>query len=287
MRLTLCVNNDLVGCYALNLMMRRFGGKHEIAVMLSDRIMRKPEPYVPALDVLQFFERDLVQRLFPLLEGRTRRNAPWLGFNEIARYYDVPVQVVPKINEGGLAQFKAAKPDVIISSRYGYLFKHPDFFTLPTHGILNIHSGILPRYRGTMPTFRTMLAGDREIGITLHRITDAGIDTGDVVDIRRRAVEPSRSMLWHVLSLYPLAAGMAEDAVAALAAGKPLPVLPQKEEDARYFSFPEQEEIAAFEARGFKIMDREEYNLWLAAFQGDDTVTMPGLEKDAARRAVA
>ena len=72
---------------------------------------------------------------------------------------------------------------------------------------------------------------------------------------------------------------MAEDAVAALAKGKPLNVLPQKEEEAQYFSFPEQEDIRAFETRGFRLLDREEYNGWLAAFQGDTSVVMPGLQE--------
>ncbi|SHL48745.1 methionyl-tRNA formyltransferase [Pseudonocardia thermophila] len=51
--------------------------------------------------------------------------------------------------------------------------------------IVNIHGGPLPGYRGLPVVAATfaILRGEREYGVTLHRV-DAGIDTGPVVDRR-------------------------------------------------------------------------------------------------------
>jgi methionyl-tRNA formyltransferase len=50
----------------------------------------------------------------------------------------------------------------------------------PTHGCLNIHASLLPRWRGAAPIHRALLAGDDETGITIMQM-DKGLDTGDML----------------------------------------------------------------------------------------------------------
>ena len=58
--------------------------------------------------------------------------------------------------------------------------------------MLNIHSGRLPKYRGMMPTFWQLLAGEREATITVHEMVprlDAGAVLGKVeFPLRERTV---------------------------------------------------------------------------------------------------
>jgi methionyl-tRNA formyltransferase len=56
----------------------------------------------------------------------------------------------------------------------------PEVFGAPKWGILNLHAGRLPRYRGRAPISWALINGEREIGITVHRM-NAGIDSGDIV----------------------------------------------------------------------------------------------------------
>lgn len=51
---------------------------------------------------------------------------------------------------------------------------------IPARGCLNIHPSLLPRWRGAAPIERTLLAGDRETGITIMQM-DAGLDTGEIL----------------------------------------------------------------------------------------------------------
>lgn len=55
-----------------------------------------------------------------------------------------------------------------------------DIFELPVYGILNLHCGKLPQYRGRAPICRTIMNGDKELYLTLHKI-DEGVDSGDIL----------------------------------------------------------------------------------------------------------
>lgn len=270
MRITLCANKDLIGCYALNMFLEALCPEHEVTVFLSDRLMRDTSAHQPELDLLQFFERDLlVDTLFPLLDANPPQNPEWLTFEGLAARYNVSIEVVKRINSPeGIERFRETRPDLIVSVRYGYVFKEA-IIGLPTYGILNLHSGILPNFRGTMSTFRAMWSGAPQAGISMHWVPDAGIDVGDVVGIRKVDIEPGRSMLSHLMSLYPLACNMAVEAVSALERGETLPAMPQNEAEAQYFTFPTSEEIAEFHAKGFEMVSREEYNNWIQRFSAE------------------
>jgi len=60
----------------------------------------------------------------------------------------------------------------------------------PTHGCVNIHASILPRWRGAAPIQRSIQAGDTETGVCLMKM-DEGLDTGGVYQERRTPIEPT------------------------------------------------------------------------------------------------
>jgi len=55
-----------------------------------------------------------------------------------------------------------------------------DVFNAPRYGILNLHCGQLPEYRGRAPISRTIMDGRDSLYMTLHKI-DAGVDSGDIL----------------------------------------------------------------------------------------------------------
>lgn len=68
--------------------------------------------------------------------------------------------------------------DILLSCRYGLLA--PALFAAPRLGAVNVHSSLLPAYRGIHPVSWALVDGRDRTGVTLHRI-DAGADTGDVL----------------------------------------------------------------------------------------------------------
>ena len=71
------------------------------------------------------------------------------------------------------------RPDVMIVVAYGLLLPQR-VLDIPTHGCLNIHGSLLPRWRGAAPIHRAVLAGDTQTGVTIMQM-EAGLDTGPMI----------------------------------------------------------------------------------------------------------
>lgn len=71
----------------------------------------------------------------------------------------------------------AQHPDVIVVAAYGMILPQ-EVLDIPTHGCLNLHASLLPRWRGAAPIQRAILAGDTQVGVCLMKMEE-GLDTGD------------------------------------------------------------------------------------------------------------
>ncbi|MGR3316333.1 methionyl-tRNA formyltransferase [Roseovarius indicus] len=77
------------------------------------------------------------------------------------------------------AAFDALKADVAVVVAYGLILPQA-VLDMPTHGCLNIHASLLPRWRGAAPIHRAIMAGDAETGVCIMQM-EAGLDTGPVL----------------------------------------------------------------------------------------------------------
>ena len=74
---------------------------------------------------------------------------------------------------------RLSKVDVLVVAAYGMILPE-DIINRPTYGSINVHTSLLPRWRGAAPIQRAIEAGDKETGITIMQM-DAGLDTGDIL----------------------------------------------------------------------------------------------------------
>lgn len=84
-----------------------------------------------------------------------------------------------------LARLKELAPDLIVVAAYGQILPQA-LLDIPTHGCVNVHTSLLPRYRGAAPIQWALLNGDRETGVTLMKMVVA-LDAGDII---RQAITP-------------------------------------------------------------------------------------------------
>lgn len=80
--------------------------------------------------------------------------------------------------EDAAQQLAELQPDLMVVAAYGLILPQ-QIIDLPTHGCLNVHASLLPRWRGAAPIQAAILAGDDDTGISLMSM-DAGLDTGPV-----------------------------------------------------------------------------------------------------------
>jgi methionyl-tRNA formyltransferase len=89
-------------------------------------------------------------------------------------------------HESFLEELRALSPDLIVVMAYGQILPAA-LLEIPRHGCVNIHTSILPKYRGAAPIQWAILNGDPETGVTLMRM-DAGMDTGPIIAIARTPI---------------------------------------------------------------------------------------------------
>jgi methionyl-tRNA formyltransferase len=79
-------------------------------------------------------------------------------------------------------------------------------------------------------------------------------------------VNPARSLLWHILSLYPIGAEMIRRAIERIDAGDEPSVVSQRAGDGAYFTFPTTEDLVRFTAAGWRLFDRGDLEDLLQGF---------------------
>ena len=259
MKILCCLNADVVSNVALNLLLPALA-RHDVRVGLTTRIgaaQHGGEP--PPRRELRAAEQLLpLEVMFPLIESARQPNdGRYLTFGEVERARGIQVSPLPNPNVGeGLAFIEAFAPHLILSIRYGAIFKAAAI-AVPNLGVLNLHAGLLPAYRGVLATFRALMAGEREIGCTLRYITDGTIDTGPVAGQATVPVDARRSLFAQVLSLYPPGVALMAHAVARLDAGERLETHVQS--GGTYYSYPSADEWDEFARRGWRVSDASDF----------------------------
>src|SRR5262249_46050125 len=108
---------------------------------------------------------------------------------ELALAKNLPVlQPQRARDESFITQLRELAPELIVVAAYGHILPQtiPD---LPRFGCLNVHTSLLPKYRGAAPIQWALLNGDSETGVTIMKM-DAGMDTGGIVSQDRTAIRP-------------------------------------------------------------------------------------------------
>ncbi|MBI5222270.1 MAG: methionyl-tRNA formyltransferase [Candidatus Magasanikbacteria bacterium] len=75
-----------------------------------------------------------------------------------------------------------------ICAQYGLIIP-PNILNTPKHGIINVHTSLLPKYRGASPIQSALINGETETGVTLMKM-DEGLDTGPILWQKGLKIEP-------------------------------------------------------------------------------------------------
>lgn len=107
----------------------------------------------------------------------------------------LPVFQPAKMRDGAaLGILQELEPELIVVAAYGKILPL-EILELPKLGCVNVHSSLLPKYRGAAPINWAILNGEDETGVTIMYMAE-GLDTGDIlaqrstpIDINENAAE--------------------------------------------------------------------------------------------------
>jgi methionyl-tRNA formyltransferase len=96
------------------------------------------------------------------------------------------LQPVKARDEQFIAELRALQPDLIAVAAFGQILPKA-ILDLPRWGCLNVHTSLLPKYRGASPIQSAILNGETETGVTIMKM-DVGLDTGDILTQRKTPI---------------------------------------------------------------------------------------------------
>ena len=112
--------------------------------------------------------------------GRHQNKLEPTPVKECALSHAIPVFQPVKLRDGSaLAQIQALAPELIVVAAYGRILPD-DILACPPKGCINVHSSLLPHYRGAAPINWAILNGDTETGVTIMHMA-AELDAGDII----------------------------------------------------------------------------------------------------------
>ena len=194
--------------------------------------------------MLEFF----VLLALTLLPKLMRRGAVFRRLRWIARRHGLPFLKTDNVMSSDALDFvRAQQPDVVVTVVHQIL-KGP-LIAIPRHGVVNIHPGLLPDFRGIQPYFWELSEGSAEAGPTLHLIEDEGIDTGGVLVASRYPVRPRMSVQHNYFLTARAAAAILPECVEALCEGRLEPRAQDPEEGA-YYRWPDSVAFDRLKKRG-------------------------------------
>ncbi|MCB0490514.1 MAG: hypothetical protein KDC99_18705, partial [Cyclobacteriaceae bacterium] len=173
MNIAIFCNLDLESNIALNILASNLTD-HQLRFYVSKQV-GAPSSNVRPLQQLAYLEKEfIVDKLFPQLESIG--SPGFLSFDQLSKKYNAPLQELVSVTDEKIVNFISShQPDLFLSIRFGKIFKG-NILSVPKVGIINLHSAILPNYKGVLGTFRAFQNKDEEIGTTIHFIDDNTID---------------------------------------------------------------------------------------------------------------
>jgi methionyl-tRNA formyltransferase len=180
--------------------------------------------------------------LFRALPEKLRFPRPFRrlsSLRSVCAALEIPYADVADVNEAAFLKSLASRDiDVLICFQQQIFRK--ELLALPRLGCLNVHTGILPGYRGMKPVFWMHSRNEPELGVSVHAMSES-LDVGPVVVQRRWRRRPGSSVLENQFWSYRCAAQCIVEAIEKLPVTA-MDMLPQVSAETPYFKAPTKRE---------------------------------------------
>ncbi len=135
-----------------------------------------------------------------------------------AQTHEIPVYQPEKLRDGAAMEIiRTLAPELIVVAAYGRILPD-DILNYPAKGCVNVHSSLLPRYRGAAPINWAVLNGDTVTGVTIMHMASE-LDAGDIIAQRAADIGPDENAQQLYGRLAGLGGELLVETVAAIEAG--------------------------------------------------------------------
>ena len=151
---------------------------------------------------------------------------------EVALAHGIPVLQPAKARDAEfLEQLRQLNPDIVLVAAYGKMLPK-ELLDMPRFGCINVHTSLLPKYRGASPIQWAVINGDEKSGVTIQHMAEA-MDTGDIILTQEVILDKDETAGSLHDKFAAIGGPLLIEAMEAISTGR-APRIPQKEEDATY-----------------------------------------------------
>lgn len=179
------------------------------------------------------------------------RRRRWLRINELVVRHHLKLHDTENINrEASLNILKSWKPDILVSLYFNQILKKPAL-EIPSVAALNMHPGLLPKYRGLWPEFWKLHNREKQAGVTIHRLNE-DIDAGEILAQMRFPIKKHDTKFSLALKSARHGSRLLIQTLQKIKIGLPLKPLKIKGLPT-YYTFPEKQHFNRFFRQGKKL----------------------------------
>ena len=137
-------------------------------------------------------------------------------------------------------------PDLLVSIAGNEIFKRP-LIDLAPKGCLNLHTALLPKYRGLMPSFWVLRNQEQETGVSVFFV-DEGIDSGPIL-VQKRILIEGMSQQELIRTSKKVGIEAVLEAISKVNDGD-VECFENKDSEKSYYGFPTRSDVLAFRKAG-------------------------------------
>lgn len=171
-------------------------------------------------------------------------------YNVLNKFQIPVVSIEGSLNtKASLDLLRDYKPDLLISIAGNEIFRK-SLIELAPRGCLNLHTALLPKYRGLMPSFWVLKNQEKETGVSVFFV-DEGIDSGPIIVQKKVTIG---NMTQEELITYTKRLGM--DAILEAVENihnDDVNLIENDEANKSYYSFPTRQDVKEFQAIGARF----------------------------------
>lgn len=160
------------------------------------------------------------------------------------------IKLQKQINhKDSVKKIKKLKPDLLISILGNQIFKK-QIYNLAPKGCINLHTALLPKYRGLMPTFWVLLNEEKFTGVSVFYVNE-GIDSGPII-IQEKIKIGNMSQLDLIKRTKKIGMKCIIKSIKKINNGK-IQLIKNDASNSTYFSFPTKADVIEFKRKGKKF----------------------------------
>lgn len=181
-----------------------------------------------------------------------RREKKIYSVRQLSRKYKIPLVYTDNPNHKDIEdRIKSLEPDLIVSAYFDHVIKQ-NLINIPKFGVINVHTALLPDFRGPFPSLWPLIHNEKTIGVSIHYINSEELDVGPILAQKRCERVSGESVIGTDCRLFKEGIELVKRVTVEIEEGTARAVAQEKK--GRYFSFPRRKDLAQLRKNGVSLV---------------------------------